>query len=66
MKLGTENDPKNIRIYSGLTTELFKEWLQFFKDTQDVFAWTYKDLKGVPPEICQHQTVLETNAKPVR
>jgi hypothetical protein len=66
MNLGTENDPKNIRVYSGLTTELFKEWLQVFKDTQDVFAWTYKDLKGVPPEICQHQIVLETNAKPIR
>jgi hypothetical protein len=66
MNLGTENDPKSIRIYSGLTTELFKEWLQFFKDTKDVFAWTYKDLKGVPPEICQHQIVLESNAKPVR
>jgi hypothetical protein len=57
---------KNIRVYSSLTTELFKEWLQFFKDTQDVFAWTYKDLKGVPPKICQHQIVLEANAKPVR
>jgi hypothetical protein len=66
MKLGTKNDPKNIRIYSGLTIELFKEWLQFFKDTKDVFAWTYKDLKGVPPKICQHQIVLESNAKPVR
>ena len=66
MNLRTENDPKNIRIYSDLTSELFKEWLQFFKDTKDVFAWTYKDLEGVPPEICQHQIVLEPNAKPVR
>ena len=66
MNLGTENDPKNIRIYSDLTSELLKEWLQFFKDTKDVFAWTYKYLKGIPPEICQHQIVLESNAKPVR
>jgi hypothetical protein len=22
-----------------------KEWLEFFRDTQDVFAWTYKDLR---------------------
>jgi hypothetical protein len=66
MNLGTDNDPKNIKIYSGLDSKLLKEWLQFFKDTKDVFAWTYKDLKGVPPEICQHQIVLESNAKPVR
>ena len=66
MNLGTEKNPKNIRVYSGLSSELIKEWLEFFRDTQDVFAWTYKDLKGVPPDICQHQIVLEPNAKPVR
>jgi hypothetical protein len=66
MNLGTDKDPKNIRVYSGLSSELIKEWLQFFKDTQDVFAWTYKNSKGVPPEICQHQIVLESNAKSVR
>ena len=66
MNLGTHKDPKNIRIYSGLSSELLKEWLQFFKDTQDVFAWTYKDLKGVPPKICQYQIVLESNAKSVK
>jgi hypothetical protein len=66
MNLGTEKKPKNIRVYSGLTPEKTQEWLQFFKDTQEVFAWTYKDLQGVPPDICQHQIVLEASAKPVR
>jgi hypothetical protein len=66
MNLGTKRDPKNIRVYSRLTPEQAREWLQFFKDTQDVFAWTYKDLKGVLLEICQHHIVLEPNAKPVR
>jgi hypothetical protein len=66
MNLGNDQNPKNIRVYNGLTPEQAKEWLQFFKDTQDVFAWTYKDLKGVLPDICQHQIVLEPNAKPVR
>ena len=30
MNLGTEKDPKNIKVYSGLSSELIKEWLQFF------------------------------------
>jgi hypothetical protein len=51
MNLGNDQNPKNIRVYNGLTPEQAKEWLQFFKDTQDVFAWTYKDLKGVPPDM---------------
>ena len=32
----------------------------------DVFAWTYKDLKGIPPNVCEHLIILEPNTKPVR
>jgi hypothetical protein len=63
MNLGTSEEPKNIKVFKGLTSEMAKEWLEFFRDTQDVFAWTYKDLRGVPSEICQHRIVLEPNAK---
>jgi hypothetical protein len=24
------------------------------KKFKDVFAWTYKDLKGIPPKLAQH------------
>jgi aconitase A len=51
MNLDTIEEPKNIKVYKGLIPEMAKEWLKFFKD---VFAWTYKDLRGVPLEICQH------------
>ena len=30
------------------------------------FAWSYKDLKGIPPEVCQHHIILEEGAKPIR
>ena len=29
----------------------------------DVFAWTYKDLKGVDPNICQHTIPIKLDAK---
>lgn len=66
MNLGTEEDPKNINVYEGLTPEEFTMWYQFFKSNKSAFAWTYKDLKGVPPKICEHQIILEDNAKPVQ
>jgi hypothetical protein len=66
MNLGTSEEPKNIQVFKGLTPNMAKEWLEFFRDTQDVFAWTYKDLRGVPPEICQHRIILDSNVKPIR
>ena len=36
------------------------------KKYKDVFAWSYKDLKGVDPEICQHTIPLREDAKPSR
>jgi len=28
------------------------------------FAWTYKDLKGIPPELAQHIIELDTSIPP--
>ena len=63
MHLGIQKDIKNIKVYSSLPFEVVWEWLESFKDTQDVFNWTHKDLKGVSPKICQHQIILESNGK---
>jgi hypothetical protein len=30
------------------------------KEFKDVFAWTYKDLKGIPLELAQHRIELDT------
>ncbi len=31
------------------------------KEFKDVFAWTYKDLKGIPPKLAQHKIELVTS-----
>ena len=31
-----------------------------------MFAWSYKDLKGVDPAICQHTIPLSDDARPSR
>jgi len=33
---------------------------------RDVFVWSYKDLKGIPPEIAQHRIPIIPGSKPVR
>ncbi|KAL3701345.1 hypothetical protein R1sor_019367 [Riccia sorocarpa] len=39
--------------------------IKLLKDYSRVFAWTYEDMKGVPPEICQHKIKLLPSAKPL-
>jgi len=34
--------------------------IELLKEFKDVFSWTYKDLKGIPPKIAQHRIELNT------
>ncbi|MCO5607503.1 hypothetical protein L7F22_061699 [Adiantum nelumboides] len=42
---------------------VLKELLKEFKD---IFAWTYHDMKGVPPSMVQHTIPMISTAKPVQ
>ncbi len=33
---------------------------QLLQEYNNVFAWTYKDFKGIPPYIAQHRIELDT------
>jgi hypothetical protein len=33
---------------------------QLLKEFKNVFTWTYKDLKGIPPKLTQHRNELDT------
>ncbi len=37
---------------------------QLLKEFKDVFTWTDKDLKGIPPELAQHKIELDTTISP--
>jgi hypothetical protein len=32
--------------------------IELLKESKDIFVWTYKDLKGIPPNIAQHRIDL--------
>ena len=54
LNLGTPEDPKLIKIDKDLGDykAQVKDLLLRFKD---VFAYTYKDMIGIPPHICEHK-----------
>ncbi len=43
----------------ALELVFIKQFIEFLREFKYVFAWTYKDLKGIPPKITQHRIELE-------
>ncbi len=51
--------PQLMNINAELETGKMLEVEQLLKEFKDVFAWTYKDLKRIPPELAQHRIGLD-------
>ncbi len=39
--------------------------IELLKEFKDIFAWTYKNLKGIPPDVAQHRIELGTSIPPI-
>ena len=62
--IGIEKDPKVIKISKNLTKESKEKYIKLMKESYDVFAWTYDDLKFYDPDVIQHTIPIQKNAKP--
>ena len=51
-------EPKPLNIAKGLRPEEECKLIELFLEFRDVFAWSYKDLKGVDLVVCQHTIPL--------
>ena len=67
VNLGTTDHPKPILLASWLWDQpiLLAQVISFMKSYQDVFAWSYQDLEGIPPEIGVHTIPLVEGTRPV-
>ena len=59
---GEESKP--MYIATDLEPEEESELIKLLKEYKDVFAWSFKDLKGVDPIVCQHTIPMREDAKP--
>ena len=64
--IGTERDPKIIKISKNLTKESKERYIKLMKEFYDVFAWTYDDLKVYDLGVIQHTIPVQKNAKPFK
>ena len=62
--IGTEADPKIIKISKNLTKESKKKYIKLMKKFYDVFAWTYDDLKVYDPGVIQHTIPVKRMLSP--
>ena len=51
-------------IATDLTSEEEHELIKLLKEYRDVFVWSFKDLKGVDPAVCEHTIPMREDAKP--
>lgn len=57
-------EPRKVWIATDLKPDEEELLISTLKEYKDIFAWSYKDLKGVDPAICQHTIPMREEAKP--
>jgi hypothetical protein len=57
--MGTNVEPQLMKIIAQLEIEKMFKVEQLLKEFKDVFTWTYKNLKGIPPKLTQHKIELD-------
>jgi ribonuclease HI len=64
--IGTQEEPKFVKLSSSLTREHRAEYTELLREFADVFAWTYEDLKTYDTSVIEHKIPLKEEAKPFR
>ena len=63
--LGTTEKPRAVKVAKELPKEEKQAMVALLTDFKDVFAWSYEDMRGLDPQLYQHQIHLSTDAKPI-
>ena len=64
--LGSDENPRTLQIANNLLADERSALIRLLTDYQDVFAWSYTDMKGSDPQYYQHQIHLLHNARLVQ
>jgi hypothetical protein len=54
LNLRTDVKPHMVKIHAQLEICKVLEMEQLLKEFKDVFAWTYKNPKWIPPKLARH------------
>ena len=65
VNLGTGEEARPMHIAKKISPENKTTMITLLKEFWDVFAWSYEDMRGLDPQLYQHQIHLSKDAKPV-
>jgi hypothetical protein len=66
LSIGTPEAPKNVKIGAQCSDEEEMKFAKLLGEFQDVFPWSYKDLRGFDPGLIQHAILIKEGIKPIR
>jgi hypothetical protein len=66
LNIGTPECPKNVKIGAQCSDEEKLKFTKLLGEFQDVFAWSYEDLRGFDYTLIQHVIPIKEGIKPVR
>ncbi|XP_038999487.1 uncharacterized protein LOC120125050, partial [Hibiscus syriacus] len=66
LNLGTDEDRKEIKIGTTLSTEGRQSLIELLQEFKDVFAWSYEDMPGLDTELVVHKLPIKPDCKPVQ
>jgi hypothetical protein len=66
INLGTEEDPRPTFISASLPEEAADRLKTFLKSYMDCFAWSYKEMPGLDPDVAVHYLKIDPTFKPIK
>jgi len=66
LNLGTQAEHQDVLVSVILPIAFQLQVKNLLIDYKYVFAWSYKELKGIPREICEHKIQLMANAQSIK
>jgi hypothetical protein len=66
LNLGNKEEHKEVLINAILLSVFQAHIKKVLMEYKDVFAWSYKELKGIPREVCEHKIELMVNVQPIK
>jgi hypothetical protein len=66
LNIGTLESPKNVKIGAQCSDEEKMKFSKLLGKFQDVFAWSYEDIRGFNPALIQHAIPIKEGIKPVK
>ncbi|XP_039687894.1 uncharacterized protein [Medicago truncatula] len=65
INLGTEEDKKEIKIGALLEVSVKKRIIELLREYNEIFAWSYKDMPGLDPDVVEHRLPLKSECPPI-